>query len=1288
MDGVDEQISTTGVAEALATLDDLIFVAEPGMGKTTTVFQIAEAVLENGYGSPIIVPLGDWSVDGSPLLESILNRSSFGEITEDHFRRVAANPEVIFLMDGWNELDGESRRRATVELQRLEMELPNLSLLVATRKQALDVPIDGTRVALSPLSETEQLEIAWALRGDAGERLLDEAWRTTGVRELVTIPLYLTALLALPDGRPFPTTKEEILRRFVEVHEEDYQKAEALREVASGLHERYLAALGARATSAANTTIVEVTARSSISDTGENLVVEGQIAAKPEPRTVLEALVNHHVLIQVGEPPGYSFQHQQFQEWYASQFVEQLMYRSVDDEKYHEELRTEILDQRAWEEPILFACERLARGDDVQQEACSVAIVAALGVDPILAAEMIYRSTDAVWQRVRRTVEDFIERWHVPGKVDRAVHFMVTSGRPDFLACVWPLMTHEDDQVHLAALRAGRRFRPSLLGNDGAERIAALGTELRRRVLDEIVSNSGTGGLDLAVAVAKADPATEVKASVVEALAFRRADRLVVEVLQDAEDAVFDRLAKRSLIDHITEGSIEAQLTAARERSQAQGIAPYDRIYSLLYGPEGDDTEAELARAIAETEIEERNGGVASLIHQAKERFPRGVAEGILGRVREGRELPVQAAELMAGAGFAFEDEALVDIALVEDHHDSCADAAASALGPHAVGRLIDRMLELAEEVLDGDGKYDEEAANRHRAIRDRIRMSHASHLLAAIEMRSDEADNQRISKFADLICRHGDGTHRRGQPFDIAQKATIMDLVEDWENRLLASAESTREQLASIATLASHAPSVNLLPVLQRLLDEELGRWRAYTEQARAESYRGGTATNEARTLWTWQYRRAFQAIHCPETASLMERYLLDHEFGRLAASVLAGHWRAANEPSDDRWWTRSPDFSGIGEKRDTRIRQPDVSSPEADAIFSAVEQLITEDSSDDAKKHALALGTVAAALPHGEQGNLVNALIQTADWRTRGPLLTNLTLSGEIIDVALVRQGINELFEAAETHPWILGEGSELQNLLMLLPLTTRPCDTVDIFAALPEQHRTLDALEAVIEVLEHAPGDEAQNVLFRLAEIEPRLYARRTWRDAVCGRGAQSAAQRLVDLIADGVLDRHDHGDMGDMSRRLASLMDQHPRLRRHIYRAIEREPAPPGWPVLAQAVAEKPDEDGFVLLIQLEIKHKRAFASWITIERAVTEQVPSETWKGSYHVVPIPAVGLRRKLMTMTTDGGPNDIAARYLIQIDMMRDDYGVPESEPRHPDIASGKAWPIIGSRSDACGTG
>ena len=165
------------------------------------------------------------------------------------------------------------------------------------------------------------------------------------------------------------------------------------------------------------------------------------------------------------------------------------------------------------------------------------------------------------------------------------------------------------------------------------------------------------------------------------------------------------------------------------------------------------------------------------------------------------------------------------------------------------------------------------------------------------------------------------------------------------------------------------------------------------------------------------------------------------------------------------------------------------------------------------------------------------------------------------------------------------------------------------------------------------------------------------------------------------------RDDSSDTGDISRCLASLMDQHPDLRRHIYVALESAPPTPGMPILAMSVAENPDADGLVLLIQLEIKHNRAFASRITIQRTVTEQVPSETWKGSYHVVSISCIHLRQKLLAMTTDGGATDTAARYLIEIDMIRDTSGVPVSEPRHPDIASGKPWPITASRSETRGT-
>jgi hypothetical protein len=54
--------------------------------------------------------------------------------------------------------------------------------------------------------------------------------------------------------------------------------------------------------------------------------------------------------------------------------------------------------------------------------------------------------------------------------------------------------------------------------------------------------------------------------------------------------------------------------------------------------------------------------------------------------------------------------------------------------------------------------------------------------------------------------------------------------------------------------------------------------------------------------------------------------------------------------------------------------------------------------------------------------------------------------------------------------------------------------------------------------------------------------------------------------------------------------------------------------------------------------------------------------------------------------MTTDGGEEDIAARILRAIDECRHRYGKPETERRHPDLTSGKPWPIMRPDPDAEG--
>jgi hypothetical protein len=109
-----------------------------------------------------------------------------------------------------------------------------------------------------------------------------------------------------------------------------------------------------------------------------------QVVARPEPLTILEVLTSHHNLIRSGAGNGaIAFQHQQFQEWYASHEVVELMRANAKgDNDARVRLRAAIFDQPAWEESIFFAVERVSRED------CGVAhaLHQALPIDPVAEA--------------------------------------------------------------------------------------------------------------------------------------------------------------------------------------------------------------------------------------------------------------------------------------------------------------------------------------------------------------------------------------------------------------------------------------------------------------------------------------------------------------------------------------------------------------------------------------------------------------------------------------------------------------------------------------------------------------------------------------------------------------------------------------------------------------------------------------------------------------------------------------------------------------------------------------
>ena len=148
------------------------------------------------------------------------------------------------------------------------------------------------------------MAIAGATFGAAGEKIVDDAWRTPGIRELIAIPLYLSALLSGASQGGRPTTKNEVLRLFVQQHERASDHAEALQEALLGCHTEILTDLASDLNATGSTTMTEGDARRIVTIAVARLREQGKISAQPEPIMVLEVLTSHHTLMRSGAGNG------------------------------------------------------------------------------------------------------------------------------------------------------------------------------------------------------------------------------------------------------------------------------------------------------------------------------------------------------------------------------------------------------------------------------------------------------------------------------------------------------------------------------------------------------------------------------------------------------------------------------------------------------------------------------------------------------------------------------------------------------------------------------------------------------------------------------------------------------------------------------------------------------------------------------------------------------------------------------------------------------------------------
>lgn len=1271
-------VQTLGVA--ISAFNELVIVAPPGTGKTTTLLQINEAILAQGQSVAVFIPLGEWAIQGTPLFESIVRRRAFELIAVEDLATLADAGRLVLILDGWNELDGTSRTRARSEIQRLKREFPDVGIIISTRRQALDVPIAAPTVSIDFLSHDQQLELATALTGARGESLLDHAWRTPGVRELVAIPLYLTALVTRTTDDPFPTTREEIIRLFVQEHEGKTDRAEELRRLIFGFHPQILTALAVEGTRASSATISEARAHAAVAQSVSELLETGQLIDRIQPTTILDGLISHHLLVKSTD--GIAFQHQQFQEWYASHEVERLMLRAaLGKPGGREVLRPDVLNERPWEESVLFACERLSRRDSASAQAVASAILETLTIDPMLAAQMIFRSSDAVWALIRDEAIAFASRWHVRGEVDRAVAFMITTGRSDFASDVWPLVANEDDQVSYRALRCADRFRPSVLGVNAPEQLARLPDEIRKVVLHEIAFYSGMDGIELATEIARNDKTAAVQIAVAEALLFRRADRFAAIVLREASDEVWRAIADKGYyVARMTAPDVAERLQRTRAESMNAETDPLRKLAMLLEeGANGVDVGSDISSLLQRPDFPGRDeyGGVG----RAYQLYPREVTTAFSARIEAGREVPYWALDQVRAANIAVDNGPLVDLVLRPDTSRAIGNAAAIIAGPRTIGRLVDEIVEVHAALQPMSRPVNEQTRERYWRLAELIANANDAALVGALLARPTSNSPAEIALLADQLARH---SRDERAPLRIADDARreLTNLLTRWGDMIVSSSNADHEQFAEVARAMGRVASPDLIEPLRRLLNEDLARWRASRETQSIGLERHSLERGDAHSSWTRQYRDAFAAIDDATVPELMISYLRDVGycgFGVDAAYALKKIWKKRHgDPEQDS--PLSSQRQRVVMRRPHNVEPP---VPYAEAILAVVDDLL-ESSSDQAQRHALRLATIAFTMPYGDRTATIRALLQLPQSpAAKRALLKVLAEGGEIVPGDLVFAGIDALLEEAKEKQWLLSDqnGWQLKEWLELLPFTDRAAETIDALGTLP-RHRNPWQMQSLLSALGRSPSAACDRVLEQLARNDPRYLDEHDWFAALSLRGYAYAGRVVLTFLLEGAFDgRKANSDPLFLARKLAAGMSEDETLRRQVYERYQRDASGSIGRVLEYAIAEAPDDDGILLLVHVYSRQGRKTLDALhpAIRHLAIGEQPSDTFRGAVERFSVPLVDLRRRLFALVVHNETEAQLARdSLTLIDELRDENGAAEAEPRHPDITTDRSWPIV----------
>ena len=546
-----------------------------GQGKTTMLARLAA---EHRRDNEVLLPidLAGWIQSRDEVLDYVAKEPAFRarNITAADLAGLRQRLHFSFLLNGWNEIAESLSENAVVAMQELDRTYLDAGIIVATRAHAVSPPLPGClRVRLRPLSRAQRTEYLGLTLNDRAEALRLRIEGSAVLEALTRTPLILNQVITLFEAdSPIPETKVGVLEAAIKLLEDDH-RSNLQAAPLKGRAERYLSELAHEMTSRGEIFVQQEDANRTIQSVVSKLAAEGQIGASPEPDAILQMLCAHHVLERVDyQTVTFRFQHQQFQEFFASRHAQKMLADLVEthDQDADSAFARSYLNQPIWEEPIFMAAEaigHLIKDEKTRNngEAMGERLIGLVcRIDPIFAADLAHSAGPLLWPIVRGELSRILRRWHQasdPPHQRLALAGMLATGSDDFLDIIGPSLSQEERNDRLRTYGYRFTLHLSSLGPDWRRTIATWPEDARSDFVYDMMHSPQV--IDALEDLALSDPSAKVRRQAIDGLSWNDA--------QDKLGRVIQRLDEETL-ESVLPGLDDASLAPASRSTVARAI--------------------------------------------------------------------------------------------------------------------------------------------------------------------------------------------------------------------------------------------------------------------------------------------------------------------------------------------------------------------------------------------------------------------------------------------------------------------------------------------------------------------------------------------------------------------------------------------------------------------------------------------------------------------------------------------------------------------------------------------